>query len=364
MTISKILATPLQPLKRISPSRYASLKSCPLREVLASTPGIPKMLPDSPEAKLGTVIHKLLELAVKGSISDLASASAFWDTEVSRIENEMASNPLEHHLMPLSRKCRNYEVKRSQCFLMVESVLSTVSKSAGRAQEFPSGMGTEIWVESPDRKVGGKIDAVRENHGIEVIDYKTGAVLQEVSDPLSIREEYKTQLKLYAALYFLTFEKWPSRLLIVGLSSEEHGIEFDHEECLVLLEEAVKRFDQINESIKKGFAWEDLANPSPGACKYCPFRPLCKAYLETEKEGQGWPVDVVGTVQTRTLLKNGLRVTLVSNGKSCSVRGLSAERHRILEDAKADVIILNLYRDTSPNCHLESPMTVCYELSR
>lgn len=58
----------IHPLKRISPSRFISLRECALREVWTANRQ-PSLLPTSPVAKLGTAIHKLLELAGKSTAS-------------------------------------------------------------------------------------------------------------------------------------------------------------------------------------------------------------------------------------------------------------------------------------------------------
>ena len=59
----------IHPIKRISPSRFISLRECALREVWTANRQ-PSLLPTSPVAKLGTAIHKLLELAGKGQLGE------------------------------------------------------------------------------------------------------------------------------------------------------------------------------------------------------------------------------------------------------------------------------------------------------
>ena len=52
-------------LERISPSRFVSLDNCNLRELWV-TPDHSPLLPVSPRARLGSIVHRLLELASNG----------------------------------------------------------------------------------------------------------------------------------------------------------------------------------------------------------------------------------------------------------------------------------------------------------
>jgi len=64
---NKMNLPPIKPLTRVSPSRYTAMKNCLLREVWTASGNEP-LLPASPLAELGTVIHQLLEAAGRGRL--------------------------------------------------------------------------------------------------------------------------------------------------------------------------------------------------------------------------------------------------------------------------------------------------------
>ncbi len=80
----------VHPLKRVSPSRFFSLTECPLREVWGASRQQP-LLPNSPAARLGSVIHRLLEISGKGLIknSDPVEIQHVWEGLVRNTEQEM-----------------------------------------------------------------------------------------------------------------------------------------------------------------------------------------------------------------------------------------------------------------------------------
>ena len=92
------------PLKRISPSRYTALKECRLRELWRAG-GCSPLLPLAPAAKLGTVIHNLLELAGKGQFANLkfADIDAKFDSLVKDTEATMKQSWLECLMVPLKK---------------------------------------------------------------------------------------------------------------------------------------------------------------------------------------------------------------------------------------------------------------------
>jgi len=84
--------------------------------------------------------------------------------------------------------------------------------------------------------IAGKIDlVVEEEQETEIIDFKTGAITQDVLDDdgeifSEIKEEYKEQLKLYAYLYFETIGKFPSELSLIDLAKQKFTVDFSQSE--------------------------------------------------------------------------------------------------------------------------------------
>jgi len=62
-------AIEIKPVQRISPSRYFSFRQCALREILSASKQ-PALLPVSPAARIGSIVHKIIEMASFGKIND------------------------------------------------------------------------------------------------------------------------------------------------------------------------------------------------------------------------------------------------------------------------------------------------------
>jgi len=357
MSLTDFTDKPLEPLARISPSRYLSLQQCPLKELWASSRQ--PLLPSNPAAYVGTAIHRMLELAFQGRISNREELSEEWDKEIERIENEMLKNPLEKHLVPLHTSVFNFEVKKLLAFNMIWPLLGGIPHAKGSG----SNKNAEAWVETPDGKVAGKIDLVKKSdEGIEIVDYKTGSLTDDLSSGRA-KEEYVLQLKMYAALYHAKHGAWPVKLTLTGINQESICIDVDSEECGKLLQEARKNLDDINELIGAGLKPEDFAQPSPEACKYCLFRPACSKYWEARKEGENWPDDAKGRIVNKTELANGFyRVVFATDTGEVAIRGLSPERHSFLRDDIEGAVFCNLWNERPEGFFVEKMITTGYAL--
>lgn len=339
---------PLKPLARISPSRYLSMQNCTLREVWTANPEVPKLLPISPAAKVGIVAHKILELVGRGVIKDENMMSEHWEKEILSVEQLMKNNLLERHLVPLAKSTRNYEVKRQLCFHMAKKLFGYRHfqiQHQGVKTEY------ELWVETDDKKIGAKIDVVRHNQdGIQIIDYKTGAVIDTNFQDAYVKKEYQQQLKLYAVIYQSARNVWPVRLTVIDPNQQDYDIQFTRSECLTLLQRAKEFLKSINGKILEKVSASELAQPSPDTCKYCRYRPGCTKYWSHRNDTSNWPTDCYGIIKDKFLLGNGnYRIVLGFDNNEISIRGLSKERFPFLEDVGVKKIILcNLTKDSLP----------------
>lgn len=360
---------PISPLRRVSPSRFSFLSKCSLREIRADN-GNPPLLPLYPSAHIGTVIHALLEKAVNGAIKDEALFKEEWDTKVNEVEEKLSTSWLDQHLVPLSKSVRLYEVKKRFCFkLLSKNMLSQGARRTGTSL-------AERWYETADGMVGGFIDKVeRTPAGDVVLDYKTGEVLEEIPGipTLAIKDEYSTQLKLYAALYHNKHRKWPSRLVLVGLDGIYHQIQFTPEECLDLLNRARLLYLKLNDLIDDLSGDQEqlqarLSKPNPENCFFCLYRPSCLPYWEARNSDpeEEWPNDVRGTIIKKQQLGNGLLLIKIDIGHSVvMLRGLHPTRHIALDfdNSQRQVLAFNLTPDSTPVSYKENLLTTIYSLS-
>jgi RecB family exonuclease len=352
----ELIYLPLGPIRRVSPSRFSDFQLCSLKEIWSSNHQIP-LLPLHPSIRLGTISHAVLEAAAKGAVTDKASFDARWDDMTRKVQQEMLQHPIEKHLVPLESSAFNYEVKKILSFKLAEQMFISTDSGISEKQS------AEQWFESADGKIGGQIDLVLSyEDGVEIVDYKTGNVLDSGSG-MEVKEEYKVQMKLYAGLYHEVNGFWPVKLSIIGIDRQKYDISFCQEECWDLLDNARKIVDETNELIEAGLKPEDFANPSPALCKYCSYRPACKKYWQARECSDKWPIDVLGEAIEKKVLGNGFyRMSISNNGSLCVIRGLSAERHEFLKKEISGVLFCDLGKDVSDGSYIEQLLTTGYAL--
>lgn len=116
-------ALSIKPISRISPSRYYAFQLCRLKEILAAS-GHPALLPVPPAARIGSVVHTIIEMATAGKIRNVTQFNEVWQEEICKCEASMNSNPLEHHLVPIEETADDYEVKKLMALQMISSFFS------------------------------------------------------------------------------------------------------------------------------------------------------------------------------------------------------------------------------------------------
>lgn len=380
MTQPGILSQPLtvQPLRRISPSRYTALGECILREIWTVNRQTP-LLPPSPVAKLGTVIHSLLEQAGKGQIGQNdENIETTWNELINQVEASMKACWLERFLVPLRDTVQDYEVRKIRASQKAGEITQSIAYShPGVRTSFEQ---FELWVQSNDGSIGGYIDQVaRTTSGITLRDYKSGYVMHknELTGDLGVKEAYQVQLKLYAALYAATCGQFPNRLEIVPLQGSSIAIPFTESECIELLHRATQALSVINNKVNEvlvtyiGSREELLAAPSPSTCRFCQFRPGCSAYQKAPKADSLnlWSKDVVGTVESIQILGNGrLSIRILVGDRPyqyAKIRGLSPDesRHPALQNLQnGDIIgIYNLQGSLETGAFAEAVLTAIYK---
>lgn len=350
----------IKPIEKVSPSRYYSLKSCELRGILEEN-SYSQLTPTHPSAYVGQIIHRILQMAILGRIPDERAIQTEWDSLCRETERKMMENLIEKHMVPLESSANDFEVKKRLLFTMVNKHMLLPSTSAQK--EKPKAEPEAKYV-TEDGKIVGRIDLIRyTDSGIEIIDYKTGHIADYRSGVNSPLPEYQLQLKLYAGLFYSVKKEWPARLVLIGIDQSEYNIEFNKDECLRLLAAAKSDLERINRRITEGSTPETFANPSPDSCRYCPFRPSCKAYWKGRQTGGAWPNDVIGKVMENKLLGNGLRrvVIMTDDQKVIAIRGLSPDRHKFLDQSPIRVLFCDLGNDIKDGFYTEQMLTVGYK---
>ena len=122
MSFNILPPLPLKPLTRLTPTNFQFLHLCTLKKIWSAS-NQTRLLPLSPVAYLGIVIHKMFELANKGKIKDEESINNNWNKEIKDIEENIQKNNIEKHLVPLANSAKNYEVKRIMAFIVIRSLI-------------------------------------------------------------------------------------------------------------------------------------------------------------------------------------------------------------------------------------------------
>jgi hypothetical protein len=324
----------------------------------------------------------LLQEAGEGLLGDgnHAAVESEWLKLVEIAEGEMRGSWLERSLVPLSKTVPQYEVRKIRaCIKAAEVAKESVRQPQTSGTLAPNRF--ESWVETPDGLVGGSIDQVKETGGGAILrDFKSGHVIniETQSAGPEVKEEYKLQLKLYAALFASKHGRWPVKLEVVPLQGPTREIPFDAGECNQLLEEAVSLLNGLNERIELASrqpiataAIRTFATPSPSNCRFCVFRPRCEAFQSAKDStatDADWPRDIWGVICDFKVLENqkiglGLKVSGYPY-EIARIRGINptSERHPALPYIREGerVALYNLKGNAERGELSEAQATVIY----
>lgn len=356
--MNKIEEIKYKEIKRISPSQFYSMKNCSYKSLLAEAFEKKPLLPLSPNAYFGTVLHKMLELIAKGIVKSENDFNAEFDKQVKELEEDLKQKGFGF-FVPLKVKLKNFGLKKIQLKKHLKSESEKI-KSLGNIKFY-----SEKWFESRDKLIGGKIDLVIENENeIEILDFKTGAITQECLDDegeiySDVKNEYKEQLKLYAHLYFENTNKFPTNLSLVDLAKQKFSVKFSEEECKTLFEEAKSLLKSTNNSINtKSFS----ANPKEENCKYCLYRPAC-SFFHKKFDSDFSMNDVFGKIREVKKFQNGNVSVFLENGpKIINIKNFNSESFGKINNNKDKLIrIYNLKNEGAEHAYSATDTTMIYE---
>tara|TARA_R110000751_G_scaffold123489_2_gene224384 strand:- start:2665 stop:3738 length:1074 start_codon:yes stop_codon:yes gene_type:complete len=345
-------------IERISPSQFYSMKNCAYKSLLARAFDRKPLLPVSPNAYFGTVLHKMLELIAKGVVIDEDEFNVEFDKQVKILEDDLQNKGFGF-FVPLKIKLKNFGLKKVQLKKHLHSGAQQPTNSCDITFH------SEKWFESQDKFIGGYIDLVIEKgNSAEIVDFKTGAITQDCLDDegetfSDVKNEYKEQLRLYAYLYFENTGKFPTRLSLVDLAKRKFSVGFSEEECKSTFDEAKILLKTTNDCINtKSFS----ANPKEENCKYCLYRPACSFFqkkLETDFSFN----DVLGEIKDVKKFQNGNVTVILQNGtKRLTIKNFASEKFTELNNSKNKKIsIYNLRKEATEFVYSVADTTMIYE---
>ena len=139
------------------------MKLCLLREAW-NVSGNDPLLPPSPLAVLGSIVHKLLEAAGRGQLQGRqpANIEETWERLLNKAEKKMSQSTLEQTQVPLKKSIPDFEVRKLRaCRKAAEIALDADCANKSRVAPYPQLAGVELWVQTDDGTVGGYIDRVK-----------------------------------------------------------------------------------------------------------------------------------------------------------------------------------------------------------
>jgi CRISPR/Cas system-associated exonuclease Cas4 (RecB family) len=356
--MNKIGEINFKEIKRISPSQFYSMKNCAYKSLLAEAFDKKPLLPLSPNAYFGIVLHKMLELIARGIVKSEDHFNSEFENQVKILESDLQSNGFGF-FVPIKVKLRNFGLKKIQ----LKKHLPIGSENSTRFSK--TKFYSEKWFESKDKLIAGKIDLVIENESsIEIIDFKTGTIRQDFLDDEGevypdIKDEYKEQLKLYAYLYFENTNKFPTELSLVDLAQQKFSIEYSEGECKTLFEEAKCLLKSTNDCINtRSFS----ANPKEENCKYCLYRPACSFYHE-KIDSDFSNNDVFGKIKKVKRFQNGnVNLSIESGTIIITIKNFNSDSFEELNNSKDKQIkIYNLKKEAAVNVYSVTDKTMIYE---
>lgn len=368
MTLAAPQVYLLKPIERIAASRYAMFRRCELREIWTAGQA-PRLLPRHPLSILGTIAHKILEEASRGSLPPGVGIGDRWDQLVDVADQQLRESPFESGISPLATSAKWYQVVRRRT--IERAVNQKPPRFRGHSGKgLRPRTGLEIWVQSKDGSIAGWIDSAQQiGEDIVLSDFKSGGIFEAAAGTATkVKDDLVTQIKLYAALYHATFAAWPTILQIEPLSGASIRVPFTTQGCESLLLEARNRLRTVNDRISSApSAAEEFARPSTEACGGCEFRPMCSGYRNARmrKPHDRWPTDLYGKVWDINALQHGkvnLRIT-IENGETRIARALTSKRHSVIENLRRGdgVGVFNLKRSRGSNDLSEGSATVLYK---
>lgn len=301
----------------VTPSGAASLLECKLRVAYATEGGGGPEI-GSPATRLGTACHEVLELAANGALAHggddewRKSFEEAWDSAIGRQLAEVAQLKPPRP-WPKPERWPYYAPRK----VATKRVARQLSAEVADPRFMAAAEGMQ---QTRDGTIRGKPDLIVRSPGHEIRDYKTGRVTEEDG---TVRAGYALQVQLYAVLEYESWGQWPERGLLVALPGAAVTVEVDEVVAQRAADQATNALAGYNSAVDAGMVAPGFGAPSPAACRYCRFAPVCPDFWSA------WEVDwgdaglaaVAGTVKdVRKALKGVVSID-VAVERGCEENG-------------------------------------------
>jgi len=353
----------LQPITKLSPTMFATLKKCQLRAGLSNVRA-QQTTRSSTAALLGTIIHRVLENArfINRNNKDLRTqAEAMWDNTVCEVEEQLQASPLDKFLLPIN-KWKKFFLQRERTIRHCVEIASSHMLSENQI------IASERKFDSVKYGFTGKPDLIlREEDGLVIIDYKSGELPDELEDRKEKIDRWQQQVLFYAAIINEELEELHIDGEIRMLNNEKIPIEIDQQKAEALIEETQIVKANFNEKIASGVSHSELAQYSENNCKFCEYKGNCDTFWQNN------PLPIPGTDKygclsgrikniTKTEKGNGRLVIDSESTNSASeqweITNLLTKQFEILKELRqADFVRLIDFAINSESCQAKPIQT-------
>jgi hypothetical protein len=323
----------------ISTTQLVPGRKCKLQFIFNSTFKNKEALPASSAHKyLGIVTHDFIEYA-RGRSPGEQLDEGRWDSLLEEMAEKINENDccwLGNSEVPFEQTFDDLERYRLRAILAAENETTGHQQRLGGTGSGGGEDTRETGSEIPlieDKLVKGKADAVDEVEGQLIIrDFKSGNVCINND----IKEEYKSQLKIYAYLYFKRFGRFPDCLELIDKRGLSFRIDFTKEESEQSYNEAVSFLRALQEEMAadtiniQSLADHDFSNIQGEVCDRCQHRPLCpehKSHLfslgkvNNESNAYVSSIDLAGRIVNKG--NNYIRICHEQTQKIYLIRGIN-----------------------------------------
>jgi RecB family exonuclease len=271
----------VNPLKQISPSIYEALLQCRARAAWAASSD-KRTAPQHPKAVLGACLHAVVEEAHKGALAGkdgkvrLAAARKAFDEHAALLYKE--AHPLLRAKFSAPERLPYYNLYRERAAMEAALSADRVGRAAtAAASASPAGLANvhaERKLVSQDGLLVGRPDLIDAAAG-QVVDYKTGISFEEA--PGAVSQSEGRQLRLYIHLAHENGLS-VSRAVIARADGRRASIDVSKAEADAEGHKARELLAQYN--AEAGPTFQDAAQASPEACRFCPCIPFCEAFWQ------------------------------------------------------------------------------------
>jgi PD-(D/E)XK nuclease superfamily len=262
---------------RTSPSVWAHMRLCRLRSLLSVNALAQNWVLHDPRAWLGTAFHRVMKAAnVVGPAGSLESA---WKQAVDELLDRAAQHPLDRRFST-PEKWHSYFIVRQRALALASEKARTIPIRDTQRTPLSSPLqrGSELRFEARGGKLVGRPDYY---DGSTIIEYKSSLPNAEWSMTPVILEEFRRQLRLYAAIIGESTGRYPNASRIVAASGEVLNVPIERAACTEEADAAVSAMDSLNNLVRTSAPAEQMAAVSQVNCWNCSFKLICEAFWQS-----------------------------------------------------------------------------------